>query len=280
MNSQSLTAPGADPVQYALAKPDSLSQRQENFARHYVEHGSAIEAYRHAYNVAPTTNRNSLRSTAYNVLHSAKVAARVAALQAAASHRTLTTTADLIADLEAMALADVNEIMTLTVGACRHCWGEAGAYHFRDELEHAQAMDVALAAGEPLPRCGGYGYRSDREPNADCPSCDGVGLQRVRLNNTADVSLGARRLFKGVELYQDGSVKRVLLNDPLAARMELHRVRGMHVDRSVSVSVSANVPALKDMTTEQALAFLETLKPTTPTATPAAREPITLDAEP
>lgn len=46
----------------SLVKPDGISQKQENFARHYVAHGSVVEAYVHAYDVAPTTNRNSLRA--------------------------------------------------------------------------------------------------------------------------------------------------------------------------------------------------------------------------
>ena len=80
----------------ALMKPDDMTQKQERFAQHYVAHGSVIEAYCHAYAVAPTTNRNSLRSTAYNVLNNPKVRARVAALQAVVSERTVMTTAELI----------------------------------------------------------------------------------------------------------------------------------------------------------------------------------------
>lgn len=252
----------ANPVQTALTKPDGITQKQERFAQHYVAHGSVIEAYRHAYDVSPSTNRNSLRSTAYNVLNTPKVRARVSALQAAMSERTLMTTGELIADLEAMACADVNEIMSLTVGACRHCHGERGAYQWRTVDEWMAAIEDAQRKGGELPSCnGGFGYRTDADPNPDCPSCDGAGVQRVRFTNTAEVSPGARKLYRGVELYQDGTVKRVLLNDPLAARMELHRLRGLHIERSMNLNLNANVPALKDLTPEQAMAFLDRLKP-------------------
>ena len=45
---------------------------------------------------------------------------------------------------------------------------------------------------------------------------------------------GARRLLRGIELFPDGSVKRLLLHDQTALRIELHKLRGLHVDRSVS----------------------------------------------
>lgn len=253
----------------SLVKPDGLSQKQENFARHYVAHGSVVEAYVHAYDVAVTTNRNSLRSTAYNVLNNPKVRARVAALQAATNAQAVMSTAELIADLEAMATADVSEVIALTVGACRHCWGEGHRYMWRDELEYARACDEAMAAAKPLPdMAGGFGYRSDRDPHDQCSQCDGAGLHRVRFTSTDQLSPAARKLLKSVELFPDGSLKRLHLHDQLAVRMELHRVKGMHVDRSISVNAHVTVPPLKEMTAEQALDFLESLKPTRPALPP------------
>jgi len=247
----------------SLTKPDGLSQKQENFARHYVAHGSVVEAYVRAYDVSPTTNRNSLRSTAYNVLNNAKVRARVATLQAATNAQAVMSTAELIADLEAMATADVSEVIALTVGACRHCWGEGHRYQWRDEMEYARACDEAMSTGKPLPDMTGcFDYRSDRAPHPECSQCDGAGMHRVRFTSTDQLSPAARKLLKSVELFPDGSLKRLHLHDQLAVRMELHRVKGMHVDRSMSVTAHVNVPSAKEFTPEQALDFLESLRPT------------------
>lgn len=244
-------------------KPEGLSQRQENFARHYLENGSAVDAYVHAYNVATTTNRNSLRSTAFNVLNHPKVRARVAALQAATNERAVTSTADLIADLEAMATADVSEIMAVTVGACRYCHGEGHHYQWRSEEEFARRFDAAMKAREPLPTLdGGVGYRSDREPHPECFHCDGAGVQRVHLSSTNALSPAARKLLKSVELFPDGSLKRLHLHDQFAIRMELHRVKGMLIERSINVNATMKVPALKDMSQADVLDYLESLKPT------------------
>lgn len=255
-----------------------LTGRQENFARAFAACGVALDAYRAAYE-ADGSSRATARVAAYRLLKNPKVAARVRELQDAAADRSGRSAAALIRELEEMVSADLNELMQLVVGSCRHCHGQHGAYQFRDEMEYARAFDDAATTGKPLPdMSGGLGYVFEREPNPECPECEGAGIQRVRFANTADLSPGVRRLFRGIELFPDGSVKRVLLHDQMAARVELHRLRGLHVDRSMSVTAHVNVPALKELSPEQALDFLESLRPTRP-ALPAPAEPAFIDCK-
>lgn len=262
-----------------------LTGRQENFARTYAQCGVALDAYKAAYE-SDGSSRATARVAAYRLLKNPKVAARVRELQDAAAARSGRSAAALIAELEEMVSADLNELMQLVVGACRHCHGEHGAYQFRDEHDYARACDEAMATGKPLPSmAGGFGYVFERDPNPECGHCDGAGVQRVRLTNTADLSPGVRRLFRGIECFPDGSVKRVLLHDQMQARIELHRLCGLHVERSITAHV--NVPALKDLTHEQALEFLDSLSPTRPALpAPVESEPLapitttTLDAVP
>lgn len=255
-----------------------LTGRQENFARAFAECGVALDAYRAAYE-ADGSSRATSRVNAYRLLKNPKVATRVRELQDAAAQRAGRSAAGLIAELEEMVSADLNELMQLVVGACRHCHGEHGAYQWRDDTEYARAFDAALKAGEPLPTLdGGVGYQFERDANPECGHCDGAGIQRVRLTNTADLSPGVRRLFRGIELFPDGSIKRVLLHDQMAARIELHRLRGLHVERSISVTAHVPVPPLKDMSPEQTLDYLESLRPTRP-ALPAPVDAQVIDAE-
>lgn len=259
-----------------LAKPTDLTQRQENFARLFVETGIAVDAYRAAYN-AEGSSRASARVEAYRLLRNPKVAARVREMQDATTDRSLRSTAALIRELEAMVDADPNELARIDVGACRWCWSDPpGSFHWRDAAELGTAMDryvAELASPKPLPvpdASGGYGYRSDREPNPECSCCDGAGVARVKYTSTTDVSPGARRLLRGIELFPDGSLKRVLLHDQTALRVELHKLRGLHVDRSVSLNVNANVPALpKNLSVADALRMLESIAPA-----PIEAEPI------
>lgn len=247
------------------AKPDELNSRQEAFCRMYAEGGIATDAYEAAYT---TSNRAVARAAAARLLrHNPRVRARVRELQDAAAGRAQRPVAALIAELEAMVDADPNEVMRLDVCCCRHCWGDKGGYQFRDEAELGAAMDRWLASHsgpKPLPApdtSGGFGFDPGRDSNPSCGHCEGAGVQRVKFASTADVSPGARRLLRGIELFPDGSVKRVLLHDQTQLRIELHKLRGLHIDRSVNVNV--NVPTLKDMTNEQALDFLDSLKPAT-----------------
>jgi hypothetical protein len=247
----------------ALAKPTGITARQENFARLYAETGVALEAYTTAYDCAGSS-RATARVNAFRLLRNPRVASRVRELQEAAAARSLRSTASLIHDLEAMVDCDPNELVRLDVGPCRQCHGHDGNYQWRDLAEYCAAMTKALDEGAAMPSdAGGYGYRMDAEVNHACNECGGAGIPRVVFNGTADVSPGARKLLRGIELFPDGTVKRVLLHDQTQLRIELHRLRGLHIERSVSVNATVNVPALKDMSQDQVLDFLDSLKPAT-----------------
>jgi hypothetical protein len=262
----------------ALAKPDGLTLKMERFAQHLATHGSPLEAYMHAYDVKRTTNRNALRSTAFNIANHPKVRARVAALQAASAEHAITSNAELMQALEELVEVDPAELVAVVVSACRACFGAAGhQYQWIDADEFALACAKAMDAREPIPSdAGGYGFRLDREPHGDCPQCHGAGDARVHFSSTAAASRGARRLLRGVELYPDGRLKRIHLHDQTALRVELHKLRGMVIDRSASVVAHVNVPSLAEIANDpaKALDYLESLRPIR-----SAPAPVTIDAE-
>lgn len=227
--------------------PAILTNRQESLALHYSVWGDPVGAYCHAYNPT-TTRRASLQTLAYRALRHPKVAARITALRNAnAADATMTRDA-LIRDLEAMVDVDVNELVQLRIVPCAECWPDRAV---------AVAMGRAVGGWAPMPDLEG--------PRHDCPVCAGSGRPVGHLFNTADLPLPARRLFKGLEFYESGVVKKVLLHDQAALRVELHRLKGMHVDRSVSVNVNADLKPLKrGMSVEEAIALMETIAPTVP----------------
>jgi hypothetical protein len=98
-------------------------------------------------------------------------------------------------------------------------------------------------------------------PRDDCPGCVGAGRSVGHLTNTAELSLPARRLFKGLEFFDNGMVKRVLIHDQAALRIELHKLKGMHVDRSVNLTLNADLQPLKaGMSVEEALALMDSVE--------------------
>jgi hypothetical protein len=222
-----------------------LTAQQEAFATHYATFGSGEAAYRHAYDVQ-TTRRASVQQMAYRALHHPAVAARITALRNADAADELASRERLIADLEAMVNTDTNELMQLRVVPCPVCWPTPTAW----EVAAAAALDAGC---EPP---------SADEPNPRCSPCGGAGRNVGHLTSTADLSLPARRMFKGLEFFPDGGIKRVLLHDAAQLRIELHKLKGMHVDRSVSLNLNADIkPLPANVSIEDALRMLETIAP-------------------
>lgn len=285
MSKRIQTAANTDAGTEIQAPPDpvGLTPRQDTFCRLYAETGIALAAYDAAYACAGSS-RATIRVNAYRLLRNPKVAQRVRELQDAASATSVRSTASLIRDLEQIVEADVNELMTLQVGCCRHCRGSGGAYQWKDHLEYASAVVAAHESKGALPMPtadGGFGYRMDAEVNETCNTCGGTGLPRVIFANSADVPPGVRKLLKGIELHADGSVKRVTIHDQAALRIELHRLRGLHVERSLNVNLNANVPAMpKNMTVEQALELLSKLAPVPADADDTPEDPTIVSTDP
>lgn len=51
---------------------------------------------------------------------------------------------------------------------------------------------------------GGVGFSTRKDPNPDCPECDGNGESYEIFKDTRNLSPGAARLFEGVERTRNG----------------------------------------------------------------------------
>jgi phage terminase small subunit len=237
----------------ATIEADELSPAEEHFVARYVAHESAVKAFSEAFPERVGKSRHATRQRGYELVHAPRIAARIAQLRAVAADRALTSTDRLIQELEDIVAADPNELASLSVAACRHCHGVGHQYQWVDEDEWAIAAAAALDRGKAIPsQAGGVGFNANLSPSDECPKCSGSGAPMVRFTDTDKLSPQARRLFKGVELRPDGSV-RVMMHDQLEARKELHRLRGMLVDRSVSINANVAVSQPSDLATPDAL---------------------------
>lgn len=106
-----------------MASAGELTQKQENFCRHYIECGNASESYRFAYdckNMKPETiNRN-----AHALLSDNKVSARIEQLREAAARRNEITVDSLIDELEearalARDIANPSAMVSATMGKAK-----------------------------------------------------------------------------------------------------------------------------------------------------------------
>jgi len=234
-------------VQHTPSSTDSLTARQEAFAQAVGAQGLPLaDAYEVAYSTL-SASRATIRTNAHKLARNLRVARRIQELRDATAGRSVRSTAALIAELEEAVSADPAELVRIEVGCCPECWSD-----------------------------GDHG----RDANPDCGKCFGQGAARVHYASTDAASPGARRLVRGIETWPDGSLKRLHLHDQTALRIELHRLRGLHVERSVNLNVNTSTRDLVHMTAEQRLDFLESLRPTAAGTTQSAgRLPVTVDSE-
>jgi phage terminase small subunit len=260
----------ANSVHGEVAAPAALRPKQETFAQRYAAHGNAARAYREAFDCDPGMHATTARRRGYELVHEPAIAARVRELLVQAAEGTTISARARMVRLQEIVEADPGELVRVVCEACRWCHGQGHAYQWVDGAEYAQALRIAMVAHKARPRAerplptdeGGYGFDPRREPHEDCPRCGGEGQQSVRLTPTDALSPAARKLLKGVRQKASGEIE-VRLHDQLEALDMLNRMQGVYVERSVSLTASVALPAPKEWTREERLAFLESLRPTT-----------------
>lgn len=216
-------------AQEVILASDSLTQKQEDFARAYVEYRNATTAYRMVYDVGPNTKIRSVSIQASRLLAHPIVAERIEELRALAESKTVMRARELLGDLLDIATADPNELIRHSRVNCRHCRGVGHAYQWQD-AEWSIKAAVAMDAEQPPPRDdGGFGYDPTLPPVPTCPLCFGQGVAVVDVANTDELTGKARKLYKGIKLKGDGSLE-VLMHDQADARKELAKIFGIYAD--------------------------------------------------
>jgi phage terminase small subunit len=248
-------------AQDVVLATDSLTQKQEDFARYYVECRNATTAYRLAYNVGRDTLPTTLWSEASRTLAHPMVAARVQELQEAAAGLTLVKARDIVQDWVDQADTDANELVQLRTVNCRHCWGASQRYQWRDEDE---LLDAVLLKQEEVDRGvkhvkmpdvrGGFGFDPKKPPNPDCVKCLGAGNVVVKFTDTDKLSPRARKLYKGAKVTATGT--ELLLHDANASRVEVAKALGIYGKDVTLNPAAAQKPAATGATeAEAALAY-------------------------
>lgn len=231
-----------------------LSVRHEEFALAVAAGNSFVASYAQAYGL--DTTAPGIRVSACRLARHPKVQARVKELRTAAAERGVISVRERMQWLQSIVEAD--PISSVVACGCRYCWGE-GHYQWRDPDELAAAVTKATKVNAPMPDItGGFGFRPDAPANPLCAHCAG---QRTRIEVVpfADMTAAQRALYRGVECNPDGSIKRVLVHDQLAAADMLNKLQAAYT--SVSVSASMSLPSsTAPASTSEILTRLRTLR--------------------
>ncbi|WP_114283714.1 terminase small subunit [Candidatus Halocynthiibacter alkanivorans] len=136
-----------------------------------------------------------------------------------------------------IATADVNELMSLKVGACRYCYGHDNKYHWRTHREFEQAeiefnnLTAVKQEREKSPdSSGGFGYKRTLPPSPDCPECDGLGSSFATYADTTRLTGNVALLYNGIRANQYGVEIKVL--DKMHALDQLAKYLGMFKDQT------------------------------------------------
>ena len=104
-----------------------------------------------------------------------------------------------------LATFDANQLSQYRRGACRYCWGFGHQYQWRDMVEFEEKRLEARERNKHEPvDVGGYGYDHNREPNPECPRCNGDGIGQPYFPDTRKLPQVSRLAYSGVKVGKNG----------------------------------------------------------------------------
>lgn len=184
-----------------LVDDDGLTAQQRLFVAEYLKDGNATQAA-----IRAGYSNKSAEQIGYQLLQKTSVAQAIAQQQKASIARTLGCADEILAQMWQLATFDANQLSQYRRGACRYCWGFGHHYQWRDAVEFdEETAKVEGREGARLPQdTGGYGYDHNREPNPECPRCNGDGIGQPYFPDTRKLSAASRLAYSGVKVGKNG----------------------------------------------------------------------------
>lgn len=214
--------------------PSDLTEMQRKFAEEYVlDLNESAAGLRAGYSAG--TSGHSVRKLPH-------VTAYIEYLFAERAKRLSIKADDVLARLWAVATADVNELIQYRRHCCRFCYGTQHRYQWTD-AEYERAVIEARNRAYPAPEGpGGSGYDRSKDPNPECPECQGQGTGEVFALDSRKVSPEARMLYAGAKVGRDGL--EIKTHDQMRALELVGKHIGMFNKVEVSGEVKVSGPVL------------------------------------
>ncbi|MCL8167264.1 terminase small subunit [Enterobacter kobei] len=183
-----------------LVDDDGLTAQQRLFVAEYLKDGNATQAA-----IRAGYSKKSAEQIGYQLLQKTSVAQAIAQQQKASITRTLGCADEVLAQMWQLATFDANQLSQYRRGACRYCWGFGHHYQWRDAVEFEEKRLEATDRDKPEPvDVGGYGYDHNREPNPECPRCNGDGIGQPYFPDTRKLPAASRLAYSGVKVGKNG----------------------------------------------------------------------------
>ncbi|WP_290503236.1 MULTISPECIES: terminase small subunit [unclassified Leclercia] len=183
-----------------LVDDDGLTAQQRLFVAEYLKDRNATQAAIRAGYSTKTADQ-----IGHQLLKKTSVAQAIERQQKASIERTLGSADEVLSQMWQLATFDANQLSQYRRGACRYCWGFGHQYQWRDMVEFEEKRLEATERDKREPvDVGGYGYDHNREPNPDCPRCNGDGIGKPYFADTRKLSPDAALAYSGVKLGKNG----------------------------------------------------------------------------
>ncbi len=183
-----------------LVDDDGLTAQQRLFVAEYLKDRNATQAAIRAGYSTKTADQ-----IGHQLLKKTSVAQAIERQQKASIERTLGSADEVLSQMWQLATFDAKQLSQYRRGACRYCWGFGHQYQWRDMVEFEEKRLEATERDKREPvDVGGYGYDHNREPNPDCPRCNGDGIGQPYFADTRKLSPDAALAYSGVKLGKNG----------------------------------------------------------------------------
>ncbi|MGX4989595.1 terminase small subunit [Enterobacter kobei] len=174
-----------------------LSAKVKRFIAEYLKDNNATAAAARAGYSDPNYGRQLIANP--------NVAQAIAQQQKASIARTLGSADEVLAQMWQLATFDANQLSQYRRGACRYCWGFGHHYQWRDAVELEEKRLEAIERDRREPEdSGGYGYDHTREPNPECPRCNGDGIGQPYFPDTRKLPQVSRLAYSGLKVGKNG----------------------------------------------------------------------------
>ncbi|WP_320738993.1 terminase small subunit [Enterobacter ludwigii] len=184
-----------------LVDDDGLTAQQRLFVAEYLKDANATQAA-----IRAGYSKRNADKIGPELLGKTRVAQAIAQQQKASIARTLGSADEVLAQMWQLATFDANQLSQYRRGACRYCWGFGHHYQWRDIVEFEEETAKAEGRdGARLPEdTGGYGYDHNKEPNPQCPRCNGDGIGQPYFPDTRKLPAVSRLAYSGVKVGKNG----------------------------------------------------------------------------
>lgn len=177
-----------------------LTAQQRLFVAEYLKDGNATQAA-----IRAGYSKKSAQEQSSRLLSNVMVAQAIAQQQKASIARTLGSADEVLAQMWQLATFDANQLSQYRRGACRYCWGFGHQYQWRDAVEFEEKRLEAVERDRREPEdSGGYDYDHNKEPNPECPRCNGDGIGQPYFPDTRKLPAASRLAYSGVKVGKNG----------------------------------------------------------------------------